>query len=101
MKVPANSLIHFKSLSKPSSNFHHVASKIKIRTAYCHTKKIHVYIEALTIHYFSLKVVNNTRTERRKTIGGIDFEKLASSQAGEYDTISSFPTYYPVKLESE
>ncbi|XP_050922673.1 LIM domain-containing protein isoform X4 [Lates calcarifer] len=29
------------------------------------------------------KVVNNTRTERRKTIGGIDFEKLASSQADE------------------
>ncbi|GLD54701.1 LIM domain and actin-binding protein 1-like isoform X5, partial [Lates japonicus] len=29
------------------------------------------------------KVVNHTRTERRKTIGGIDFEKIASSQADE------------------
>ncbi|XP_040922243.1 LIM domain-containing protein [Toxotes jaculatrix] len=29
------------------------------------------------------KVVNQTRTERRKTIGGIDFEKIAASQADE------------------
>ncbi|XP_027130216.1 uncharacterized protein LOC113744515 [Larimichthys crocea] len=30
------------------------------------------------------KVVNQTQIVRRKTIGGIDFEKLAASQAGEY-----------------
>ncbi|XP_047424652.1 LIM domain-containing protein isoform X4 [Mugil cephalus] len=29
------------------------------------------------------KVVNQTRSERRKTIGGIDFEKLAASEADE------------------
>ncbi|MEQ2294525.1 hypothetical protein AMECASPLE_004832 [Ameca splendens] len=33
--------------------------------------------------YLTQKVVNQTQTERRKTIAGIDFEKVASSEADE------------------
>lgn len=31
----------------------------------------------------SLQVVTQPRTERRKTIGGIDFEKMVATRAGE------------------
>lgn len=34
--------------------------------------------------HFSEEVVAKARTQRRKTIGGIDFELIAASQAGEY-----------------
>ncbi|XP_070784653.1 xin actin-binding repeat-containing protein 2-like [Enoplosus armatus] len=34
-------------------------------------------------NHVTQKVVNQTRVERRKTIGGIDFEKVAASQADE------------------
>ncbi|XP_070709126.1 uncharacterized protein [Pempheris klunzingeri] len=34
-------------------------------------------------HHVPQKVVNHTRMPRRKTIGGIDFEKIAASQADE------------------
>lgn len=34
-------------------------------------------------HHVTQKVVNQTQVERRKTIGGVDFEAIASSQADE------------------
>ncbi|KAI3354829.1 hypothetical protein L3Q82_004634 [Scortum barcoo] len=34
-------------------------------------------------HHVTQKVVNQTRMERRKTVGGIDFEKITASQADE------------------
>lgn len=43
----------------------------------------------------SLQVVAKTRTERRKTIGGIDFELLAASQAGEYKLMRKYRKGHP------
>ncbi|KAG8009492.1 Xin actin-binding repeat-containing protein 1, partial [Nibea albiflora] len=42
-----------------------------------------VYLAAVTARHFFLQVVNQTQVVRRKTIGGIDFEQLAASQADE------------------
>lgn len=35
-------------------------------------------------YFLCLQAVNHIRTPRRRTIGGIDFERITASQTGEY-----------------
>ncbi|XP_028289336.1 uncharacterized protein LOC114453583 [Parambassis ranga] len=49
-------------------------------------QKTHTHANAKAVVKEDQKVMNQSRRERRKTIGGIDFEEIAASEAGEFQT---------------